>query len=145
MTITTDIYTEVGEVRFLIGDISEPYQLDSTAVQSRLLRYPTLSRDYRIYFSALDCLKYLLANLALTGSSRKRHRAGGEEIEEYGGDKFKALKVLYEDLLQNPPAGVSSIPSIYFGGVSKTEMERVTSDCDSVGVTLGLGWTTRCD
>lgn len=146
MTIDTDIYTEIGEVRYLIGDVSEPYLLDGTAVQSRLLRYPTLTRDNRVYFSALDCLKYLLSKLALTGSSRRREREGGVEIEEYGGDKYKALRSLYDDLVKNPPSGVSSIPNIHFGGVSKAEVERVRCDPDSEsGSPFRLGWTREID
>lgn len=145
-TIDTDIYTEEGEVRYLIGDTSEPYLLDSNAIQSRLLRYPTVARDQRIYFSSLDSLRFLLSKLALTGSSRRREREGGVEIEEYGGDKYKALKSLYDDLVKNPPAGVSSIPSIHFGGVSKAEIERVRCDPDSFsGSPFYLGWTREND
>lgn len=140
-TIDTDIFDEEGEVRYNIGDTAVPYLLDSTAIALVLDRYTDKTRAIRIYLASLDALRFLMAKTGLTGSSRRREREGNVEVEEYGGNKYAALKAAYDDLIKNPPPGVTGAATIYFGGTSKTEIDRVRTDPDSVGAKLPLGWT----
>jgi len=126
-----DYSTEIGKVRYNIGDIVEPYTLEDNVIDSLLTKYTEQSEQYRIWAATVDALLILKGILAKR-SERRREREGGTEVEVYANLTYESIKDLYEYYKNNPPADENYGYDLHiFGGVSKEEKNRVANDPDS--------------
>ena len=128
-----DITTELGRVRYNIGDVVEPYRISDDTINALLLLYPSpeYSSDRRVWKTTLDCL-YLLRAQYANESSRRREREGSVEIEVYHNTNFGWINDLIDWFKDNPPDDEPRGYDLHiFGGVSKKEKRRVVDDCDS--------------
>jgi len=148
----------IAYIRLVLGDLSTATISDTTinffiTKWSNYYNYPTdESKEFWvIYKTCLDCLNWLIVKTGTTSESssaqRRREKRGNEEIEVEFSSSSSVVQG-YKDLLAFLESNPEYIdPSLGFkgqalivGGVSKTEVERVKNNPDSVYNTLGIGW-----
>ena len=136
-----DITTEVGQVRYNIGDIIEPYLLEDDVIQFLLDKNPDDPSEIRVWKATIAALRVLKGRFSLEGE-RRREREGGVEVEVSSSNIFSNLCDLLHWFELNPPGGVKKHYDLHiFGGVSKREMERVRCNPDSPKPNAYLGMT----
>ena len=138
--MAADINTELGKVRYYIGDYEEPYNLPDEVIQSFLDLYVDESSDYRIWKTVIDCLT-IMKGRAARESSRRREREGGVEIEVYSNLTYESISELLEWWKDNPPVVPKGYDLHIFGGVSKEEICRVRENPDSNLPPIRVGGT----
>lgn len=125
-----DITTEVGQVRYNIGDVFEPYMLEDNVIEFVLDRYPEDSSDIRVWKATIDCLRLLKSRFSMEGE-RRREREGGVEVELYTTKVLNNICDLILWFELNPPSSVKRGYDLHiFGGTSKKEINRVRNDPD---------------
>jgi len=136
-----DITTDIGKVRYNIGDIVEPYTLSDMVIQTFLDKYQDEYDQYRVWAATVDSLLALKGILAKR-SERRREREGGVEVEVYANFTYDAIKDLLDYYKDNPPKTANYGYDLHmFGGVSKKERQRVEDDPDSSRPYPGVGET----
>lgn len=144
MSVDADLTTDNGKVRLNIGDVESPFLVDNQIINAFLAVYPSpdFTQEQRIYNSTIDTLRYLKAKIGTQESARMREREGGVEVEVYGSEKYQNICDLLEWFEKNPPSSLGvPFAGVIFGGVSKTEIDRVNNDNDSRNGGIKLGWT----
>jgi len=120
MTVTIDPADDpIAQVRLTIGDAETTYILDDVVIQYILDKH---SND--ITASSLEALRYIVSTL-------------GKKVDEEVGDvkvKWSQLRAHYKqllsDLLRDPSITLTPVLH-FFGGTSKTEINRVRNNSDS--------------
>lgn len=136
-----DFFSEAGQVRLLTGDFKEPFYLDDAIVVLKLQENESITNQkIKLWQTALDCLEVMLAEAA-ANASRLREREGGVELEEYRGERYKALKDRYDYLIAHPPeVEKGSEPNvIIIGGTSKKESNRLANNSDIIRTPFKIG------
>lgn len=128
-----DITTNLGRVRYNIGDATEPYELDDTVINFLLGKYSSKSDEVAIWNATVDALTILKGRYAHE-AARRRESEGSVTVEEYSQEKYEAINDLLDYWKKNPPTDPQGKGKglFIFGGVSKEEMDRVEDDPDSV-------------
>ena len=127
MTVDVDLSTPLGQVRAIIGDS------EGILIEDSVINYILSTNDDNVNQTAIECLRYIVADLAkLTHEKVDREEAWLNETYEH-------YKDLLDKLLTDPNYALYK-PTILFGGVSKTEKERVYGDSDGVRNTFKNNW-----
>lgn len=130
---------EICQLRILIGDFEEPFELPDGVLGYHLDSYEVQTNiPLKLWCAALDAYQSLMLKYAKDGS-RMREREGSVEREEYRNEKYKAVQQGYKQLLKKPPKGVARA-GIILGGVSKEEIARVNDDTDSNTYGIEVDW-----
>ena len=144
------------DIRYYLGGASDSVITDTVLddiITRTMTRYSldfNLDSDYckTVYYSLLETLRYLIrSNSTSDGSSggdvkERKEKVGDLELTlkySEGSDAEDGWGDLYDDFLSNPQyvceelkdLAVSSFPSVYFGGVSQKEYNRVNNNRDS--------------
>lgn len=126
MTIDIDLSTELGQVRAIIGDASEPYQISNNTINGLLL-------SYSVAEAAMQCVKFLVAYYA-----RAVDQETGD-VRRWYSQRYKQYRDLLEDM-ENDPSVVGVIGRVpIFGGTSKTEKRRVEQSPERVCIGAAIG------
>lgn len=98
---------DVWKVRFNIGDLGG-LDVSDDVIQFVLGQYEDLDEQTIIRKATVDVLRHLVGKFAST-ATRRREREGGVEVENYGNEKWKTYKDLYDlwtkDASFNPHVG----------------------------------------
>lgn len=94
----------IDKIRLNIGDSVVPYDIPDDAIDDVYAEYPsaTYSEALRIWNTTIQCLIWLKAMYAKT-ALRQRESVGGVSVEEYGGERYKAICELLDYYKATPP------------------------------------------
>lgn len=140
----TDFSEAATLVRYTIGDIEEPYEIDEAYVAYIVSKQDTTkSLDYVVWKASIECLRRIKAKYALQ-ASRRRERQGGREVEEYRKEKYQTVSELLSWLENSPEVagmtGVSALP--IFLGTTTERKEALENDCRFIKPNAKVGWFT---
>lgn len=128
-----DITTNLGRVRYNIGDATLPYKIEDSIINFLLGQYSSKLDEIAIWRATIDALTILKGRYAHE-ASRRRESEGSVTVEDYQNERYEAICDLLDYWKSNPPdvANPSGVGLFVFGGVSEKEMKRVENDPDSV-------------
>lgn len=127
MTIDIDLSTPEGQVRAIIGDVSEPY-----AISSQMIEFILVETDGDTRAAAIKCLQYLVPYYA-----KLMDQTVGNVRYAYS-TLYGRYKDLLDSLLEDPNMGAAMVLPI-LGGTSKSKMRenRRNPDTPYIGIRVG--------
>lgn len=135
MTISTKPQSAVERVLLNIGDIEQEF------ITAPVVQYILDKNNNSVSKASIESARYIISFL-----SKRADEVVGD-VEVLWSQILSNYRKLLQDMLSNA-AFRDSGGGIYFGGTSKTEMDRVNGNSDSVngGVKLGMfSSTSGCD
>lgn len=131
MTITVDITTPVGEVRSIIGDVSEPFEIATQTIEQYIEKH-----NGNTTLAAIDCLRLLVASYA-----KKVNQEVGD-VRVWYSERYKQLRTLLNDLTTSP-SQMQRVPLPILGGTTNSEMRRVRDSCETPYIGIRVGEFSR--
>lgn len=126
MAITQNPDTTLAQVQLLIGDTDEVY------IAGTVITYILANNSDNVQLAAIEATKYVISSL------RRNVDEKVGDVEVNWGQLLKNYESLLKDLTSNT-SYQSKTAGIYFGGVNKTEMDRVRDNSENIGGGIALG------